>query len=447
MPESAPGTVESSPPQTERPGDWDPGRARRPNGAVEAGPRISDDRLRAGLLALLAVALPLGIAIQQTALALAAAFLAYACWRERRVPRSPLDRPLLVFLGALLLSTLASPDVAHSLRGYDRLWLVLAFFVAYHLVREGREIERLVSLLVFAAALVAAYGVVQYFTGLDLARALVGKAPDLDLVSVNPARYRTQGLHPSGITYAHNLLFPLAFATAWLGTARPRWRRLALFAAWVAMVLALVFSFTRGVWLAFAVVVLMAGAARGYRHALVAAALLGGLVLLLVSLGPAVQRRARSSFDVAANLGRSQIWGANFDMIVQRPLLGWGYGNYKRFRTPFYARHPSADTTAHAHNDFLQVWVDSGLVGLAAFLYVFWVVVADGWRTYRRLPSVAEPLKSLVLGGTLAVIGFLVGGLTQYNFGDAEVVIVLWFSVGLLLRSGRLAAGESSAER
>ena len=32
------------------------------------------------------------------------------------------------------------------------------------------------------------------------------------------------------------------------------------------------------------------------------------------------------------------------------------------------------------------------------------------------------------------MVGFLIGGLTQYNFGDAEVAIVWWATVGLMLR-------------
>jgi O-antigen ligase len=398
--------------------------------------------MRAVLVSLLAVALPLGIAVQQTVLGCVLAFLAYACWRERRLPRSPLDRPLLLCLGAFVLSTLASPDVANSLRGYGRLWLVAAFFAAYHLVRERREVERLVLLLVLTAVVVAVYGIVQHFTGINLARAVVGKPYNLEIVGYGPDVYRTQGLHPSSITYAHNLLFPLTFATVLLSSAMS-WRRcVPLLAGWCVMLLALVFSFTRGVWVAFAIVLAIIGAVRGRRRGLAVAVALGAFVLAVASLGPAVRQRALSTFDIAANLGRSQIWRANVDMITERPLLGWGYGNYKRFRTPFYARYPSADRTSHAHNDFLQVWVDSGVVGLSAFLYVFWVVVRDGWRTYRQLPAAVEPLRSVVLGGVLAVVGFLVGGLTQYNFGDAEVVIALWFTVGLLMRAGQLAVAE-----
>ena len=133
-------------------------------------------------------------------------------------------------------------------------------------------------------------------------------------------------------------------------------------------------------------------------------------------------------------------------MIKERPLLGWGYGNYKKFRDPYYQRYPEADTTAHAHNNFLQIWVDGGLLGVGAFVYLFWVILRKGWQAYRLLPAEAEPLRSIALGGVLSVVGFLLSGLTQYNFGDAEVAILLWATVGVVIRVGEWAeAGRVKA--
>ena len=50
----------------------------------------------------------------------------------------------------------------------------------------------------------------------------------------------------------------------------------------------------------------------------------------------------------------------------------------------------------------------------------------------------------LALGGWLGMVGFLIGGLTQYNLGDAEVAIVWWATVGLMLR---LATFVTEAEK
>jgi O-antigen ligase len=401
--------------------------------------KMPDDGVRRALLALFAAALPLAIAVQQTMLAIVLMYFAVVAWRRRAWPRTPLDLPLATFAAALLLSTAFSPDAAHSLRAYDRLWIVGAFFATYHLLVAPREIERLLWISALVGGIVAVYGVVQHFTGVDLARQLMGKAPDIDRFATG-AGYRTNGLHPSGITYAHNLLFPLTFATVYaLAPGIPAARRTVAAVAWIAMVLALVFSATRGVWLAFIVVLVAIALVRGGKAAFAAAAALAVVAILLVGFDAGVTARTRSAFDLPANLGRTQIWRANVDMARERPLLGWGYGNYKHARQPFYDRYPNADTTAHAHNNFLQMLVDGGVLTLTAFTALFVVILRHGWRGYRALQADDEPARSVVFATMLAVVGFLVGGLTQYNFGDAEVVIYLWFTVALLMRAARFA--------
>jgi len=404
-------------------------------------PSFSAERLRLGILAVFAAALPLGIALQQGALALLLILWALVVWETGRAPRSPLDLPLALLALALLLSTAFCPFPLRSLRSYDRLWVVGAFFAVYHLVRSRAEAERLVAVTVAVAAVVAAYGIVQHFTGIDLVRTLLGKPPDVDPSWLGGQGYRTKGLHPSGITYAHNLLFPLTFASVYaLAPGLSPARRGALLGASGLMLLALVFSLTRGVWLAFAVVLLLLGLVRGGWAAIASGTALVLLLVLLVGVDPGVRARARSAFDLPANVGRTQIWRANLDMARERPLLGWGYGNYKTVRQPFYDRYPDADTTAHAHNDFLQTQVDGGLVSLAAFVALFVVLLRGGWHGYRAFAAHDEPARTLALAALLAIVGFLVGGLTQYNFGDAEVVIYLWFTAGLLLRLATLAA-------
>jgi len=392
------------------------------------------DRIRAALLALFFFSFSFPVAIQQTALFLLFMLLGFDCWQDQRLPPTILNRPLVILLGALLLSTMFCPDILNSLAGYRKLWLVSAFFVTAVLIPTSKEAERLIALLVFAASVVAAYGIVQHYTGIDLNKQLRGKPPTLDPFWFGRNEgFRTKGFHPSGITFAHNLLFPLTFASAWLSCPGLTLRqRLLLGLGWGLMVFALLFSLTRGVWLAYLVVLLLLGVSRGGKTL---AGVTGGAIVLgifLITAGTGVQERLWSMFDLVQNLPRSQIWQANIDMIKERPLLGWGYGNYRKFRDPFYAQHPEANHTGHAHNTFLQVAVDSGLLGLAAFLYFFWSLLRVGWDAYQRIPLEDEPLRSLVLGAFLSIIGFLVGGLTQHNFGDAEVVIVMWAVAGIM---------------
>ena len=395
-----------------------------------------EEKVGRALLLLFFGSLCTSIALQQTFLGLGLAWAAYACWRKKALPRTPLELPILVFAGALLVSTLVCPDPLTSLAGYRKLWLVGAFYVASTLVEDQGLGIRLLRLTTIVATLIAAYGIVQHYTGIDLARQLVGKPADLDPFWLgDKTGFRTEGLFPSGITYAHNLLFPLSFVTAFLFAPSLTWsKRIVVAISWGLMVFALLFSLTRGIWLAYACVLVGWGLIRGPRALVGAACALFVCGLFVFSAGTGVRERAGEVFDLgaAANIARSQIWRANLDMIQERPVFGWGYGNYKQFRAPYYARYPQADTDAHAHNVYLQIWVDSGLLGLGAFVFLFGTILRRGWRIYCALSS--EPLKSWALGILLSVAGFLVGGLTQHNFGDAEVSIVLWASVGVLLK-------------
>lgn len=388
------------------------------------------------LLFLFFASLCTSVALQQTFLGIGLAFAAYTCWRKKSLPRTPLEQPILLFAGALLVSTLVCPDPLHSFAGYRKLWLVGAFFVVYALVEDQHLGMRLLRLTTIVATLIAAYGIIQHYTGIDLARQLVGKPASLDAFWLGDKEgFRTEGLFPSGITYAHNLLFPLSFVTAFLFAPHmTRSTRVVVTLGWGLMVFALLFSLTRGIWLAYGCVLVGGGLIRGERALVGAAGALLICGLFLVSAGTGVRERAREGFDLnaAANIARSQIWRANLDMIQERPVFGWGYGNYKQFRAPYYARYPQADTDAHAHNVYLQIWVESGLLGLGAFVFLFAGILRKGWQIYGALSS--EPLKSWTLGILLSVVGFLIGGLTQHNFGDAEVAIVLWASVGVLMK-------------
>jgi O-antigen ligase len=348
---------------------------------------MTEERVRKFLLSFFFIAFSLPIAFQQTLLGCLLAFLGYMGWRNRGLPATPLDPPLLGCVVALLLSSLFCPALWSSLIGLRKLWLVGAFFVVYHFIADPRELWKLISLMVVTAVGVAIYSVLQHYTGIDVDNWLRGKPANLTRFWFGRAEgFRAQGLFPSGITYAHNLSFPLTMLTVWFVAQKLTWsKRASLFAGWGCMVFALLFSLTRGVWLAYLIVLGGLAVVKGARSALTIAA---GIVLLGAALlvsSPGVRERAAYMFDINTNLPRSQIWLANLDMIKERPLLGWGYGNYKRFRDPYYQRHPQVDTTAHAHNNFLQMWVDIGLVGLTAFLWLFWSILSRGWRAYQQL--------------------------------------------------------------
>ena len=97
-------------------------------------------------------------------------------------------------------------------------------------------------------------------------------------------------------------------------------------------------------------------------------------------------------------------------------------------------------STSHLHNTPLQILVERGIVGLAAWLWIFVAFLVKGTAILRRLPREASVDRALVLGSLAAVVTFLVGGLFEYNFGDAEVLLVAMTLMALPFALGRARA-------
>jgi exopolysaccharide production protein ExoQ len=78
--------------------------------------------------------------------------------------------------------------------------------------------------------------------------------------------------------------------------------------------------------------------------------------------------------------GRTQIWSAALDAIAKRPLLGYGYGAFwlglegESYNVILAATW----VLSQAQNGYLDVWLESGVVGLSIVLMVFGSAIRDG---------------------------------------------------------------------
>lgn len=343
------------------------------------------------------------------------------------VRRTPLDGVLAVFFGALALSTLASGRPLQAV-GWARPWVVLTYFVVFWWLRDRAQAARLVRVVVAAAAVAAAYGVMQHFTGADWYRALLGRMTVVRPREAGSSGYAVVGFFRSYLTFAHAMLLPLT----WAGALALRGARRGLVAAPL-LVVAIVFSTARGAWLAavaggLTLVLLAPGVRRARTLVLVAAA--AGLAF---AVAPDLRGHAAHMFSLGGeNAGRVAIYRANLDIVRDHPVLGLGFGRYQRAATPYYVPHPGADRRSHAHSDYLQVAAEAGLVGLAAFGLLFATVLLRGWPAVTGAPDTGTWVAAA--GASAGIVAFLVGGLTQYNLGDNEVALGMWLALAILMR-------------
>ncbi len=380
------------------------------------------------------VCLPVSISGAEIAMgiALVAAILGEALGAGR-LARLPMKAPLLALFAVLGTSSLVGGLGWTALDAYRELWLVGVYVATIALVDDAAHATRLVRLLVACATVTAVYGIVQHLTGIDLYRQLLGERLRIKPYEYDARRFVVIGFFPNYLTYAHSLMAPLGWAVAaWLAPSGHRGARRGAAVCASVMTVALVLSTARGAWLAAGAMALVAVGV-GRRGALAMLAAAAALASFLFWASPGLRAEGRSIIDGRANAARTAIYAANLEAIADHPVLGVGFGNYNRRMTSYYDRHGRADRRSHAHNSFLQIAVEAGLLGLATFTGLFILALARGWRTIARCRAARDDREATAIGALLGLVGFLVGGLTQDTFGDSECVMAMWFALAVLM--------------
>lgn len=399
--------------------------------AAPAAPALSRalDRALLGLLTALLVALMTSITVVGvvTGLIILVSLIRLADPALRERDRAPLAWPLLAFAIVTLVSALSSGHATIALYESKQLLGIALFLAAVNGFRDGDDIRRALRWLYLVVAVVSAHAFVQIWacgSGVPL--------PDfvswalrlkLDACRASPL-FRAKAFFSIYMTLGGSLLISLALILAAFAVGA-RWRRALHAVTGVLGTVALALTYVRSAWLGLGAAVLIAsGLTRRY------AVLLGLILAVVVALAvpSPLQRRALSIVDPADPTARERLyfWEAGWRMWRDAPLLGLGPGGVKRhypeYRDPA-ARRPS---TGHLHNNLVQIAAERGLLGLAAWLAIWIAFFAQAGRIYARLPATRADDRALVVGSLAAVAGFFVAGLFEYNFGDSEVIGLLW---------------------
>jgi len=133
------------------------------------------------------------------------------------------------------------------------------------------------------------------------------------------------------------------------------------------------------------------------------------------------------------------IWRGALKMIAEKPVFGFGFMTFERFITHYAQLAKPMD----AHNMYLRVAVEMGLVGLAIFLLNWFVPLVLSWKLYR---TAADPLyRGIALGLVAAIFGIFVVNLWGSRFFREELVGLYWVLVGILARMQDLTKRELQA--
>ena len=368
------------------------------------------------------------------------------------IDNSRLYLPLLVYLSISILallgasnSLLAAEDLAFQFCLFA-LWIVVA-----HHFRDLAQVMKLLWVVVLTALVVAVIGILL---------PVVLQSRGIQILSVS-----TLG-NPNFVAHYLDVILPLAGAMLLL-PGRKR-NRVVLVITLVTTGFLMLLTHSRAGWLAVGIALVFGLYARKVRTRWVRVAVLGAVVLALLSpslglvadnvhlggevpfsgrldaLIQEVWERVKSGFDPGdfSVAQRFIIWADTLSLIHAHPLLGVGPGNYVLELPPHRTvlRHQiqkelvglrEVPMTWHAHNEYLEFWSESGILGLAALLWLLGGLLWVGWR---RLQTGASPEAWLLTLGCMGVVvATLVHCLFSFNLRDPSSATHFWVVAGVLV--------------
>jgi O-antigen ligase len=190
-----------------------------------------------------------------------------------------------------------------------------------------------------------------------------------------------------------------------------------------------------------------AGAATLLRAGTIGLLLLaGGLYGLwhLIDQNPALSRRID---EIAADTHRTGLWQAAVEQWKLQPLVGTGSGTFLFYGRQFRPEKLQSDPI-HAHNDYLELLAEYGIIGAAAFLLFLLVHVYSGWRglVHFGMQRVAAdaPLPStrmaLIIGALSAIAAYSVHSAVDFNLHLPANALLVAAVFGILASPGFPAA-------
>jgi O-antigen ligase len=349
---------------------------------------------------------------------------------EFRIVRTPLDRPLLIFYGVALFSTLvaivrSSLDIPGAIQGIRVLSYYLTFFVVTNLIRERHQLNRLVNGIFLLAVIVAVEMV--FGPGTEIA--------------------------PPGFS-----LILFSFVTSLCILVLEKFKPMALLRCLQCglMGMACLVAFRRSWWVVLVVALFLAaylvkGAPRrtliGWGVVVMSPAM---LVLLVVFNAPdlPLSRLLQASWDrlTTVNIGAVTGGDANYNYrriengyalsaIASSPVIGLGLG--ARYR-PLDPRLDEYDPETGGlvegrqyfiHNSHLGMLLQSGLLGYLSLTWLSLAFLLRGFRNWRKIPN--AQMRGVVLGFTLVYLAVLIAAWANNVFMQSSWVPLLGIIMGI----------------
>lgn len=330
------------------------------------------------------------------------------------------SRYFFLFLLVCAITILFTPDKIVGLRLIIKF---ASFFIIYLLavavLNSKKQIIRLIHFIFFSAIMPCLVGFFQLITRKG------------DYSHEFPNRIFSTFSHPNTYAFYLVMLLPMALAV-YLHHKEFSKAKILLGIYCLVLGFSMIITYTRGAWIGFLFALIIIG----FRYKKIFI-ILPFILVLILFLFPEISNRLQDLFDpldrsTSSFAGRLIIWKETVHLFLNHPFIGHGIGSF-----PIYAEE-ILKKEQYAHNDYLRVAIETGIIGLFAYLLLLFNILRNAIITCRKLYD--RYIKTLALGLISITIAFIVISLSDNIVDYLAVEQYFWLFVASVEAGKRIDA-------
>ena len=357
------------------------------------------------------------------------------------IPRTSLNRPLLIFMVALLASTAFS--ISWRWSSLEIYWFIPNILIFYIVSKTNqKQKKQLIITIITAATIISIYAIYQYLFGFrDALEYLAQRAPN-PYAKVVIAGRRVLATFISPNIFAGYEIMMLFIGMGLLVNAvqrkrMPFWPVISISVMIAALLLTkslggiLIFFITLFLFLFLLTYYLKLKRYNKRMAFLVNLIIVISLIIFIPTSGFFLRHRLSQFLDFNdpqnSIVQRLHFLKTSLNILKDYPFLGIGWRNLGLLYEDY--KVAQANISHFSHNCFLQIAVETGPLGLVGFVWIVYIFLRDGLRNLKKADFQQQALQA---GLFCAGCAFLLHNLIDLTFYFNQVSFFWWIILGLL---------------
>jgi O-antigen ligase len=311
-----------------------------------------------------------------------------------------------------MLSAIKSIELSLTVKEIVRwLELIVIYYLTINLINDDKKMRVILYSIFLTMAMVSVFGIINFWSiGYWLGRAVSSFS------------------NPNPLAGYANLIIPVSFGM--LMTSVCLWERITLGIFTVLSIIIWILTFSRSAWVSLVLtMILLFSLTKIKKRVILPLVVFFAISVIAILLFPS-NINIKGIFTGTTTLNAAKVsletramgYPIGFNMVKDDLILGIGIGNYplliKKYTKVYELTHywqVYELTRHHLHNLYLQVFVETGFMGLSAF--VFWLVCI--------VKYLVRSLKALEMTRNYSLFVGLVGGVIVYLFNNLADVLTV----------------------